>query len=519
MLRTLTIILSGLLLSACMVGPDYKEPRKNIANHWLQTSHSSVKETPIQDASWWETFCDPTLTTLIYQGYQNNLTAQIAGVRVLQTRAQLAQSVGQLYPQQQALVGNYTYYKIGGGQLATLLPPDFVAASLGFTSSWEIDFWGKYRRAIQSNDATFLASFAAYNNALVSLTSDIASSYIAIRTYQALIKVTEQNIQVQRTSLAIAESHYRNGQTSLQDVEQAKTELSETLATLPGYISNLQHQKDLLGVLLGTTPDQVDPLLVKSRGIPKAPSKVAVGIPREAMLQRPDVHQAQLEAIAQSASIGAIKANLYPAFSLAGTFSFSSTNIGNSSVGDLFHRSNETINAGPSFTWPILNYGQITNAVRAQDAAFEQALLKYENVVLQAQQEVQDNITRYIEAQKAERSLAAANRSATESTKIVLVRYKQGETDYTTVLDVERQQLRVQTSLTNAKGEVSQSLVALYRALGGGWQIRDGNDVVPIAIENDMGARTNWGNLLTPQNHKPPQTQGENIKQLFLPSW
>ena len=112
MLRTLTIILSGLLLSACMVGPDYKEPRKNIANHWLQTSHSSVKETPIQDASWWETFCDPTLTALIYQGYQDNLTVQIAGVRVLQTRAQLAQSVGQLYPQQQALVGNYTYYKI-----------------------------------------------------------------------------------------------------------------------------------------------------------------------------------------------------------------------------------------------------------------------------------------------------------------------------------------------------------------------------------------------------------------------
>ena len=143
-----------------------------------------------------------------------------------------------------------------------------------------------------------------------------------------------------------------------------------------------------------------------------------------------------------------------------------------------------------------MNYGQITNAVRAQDAAFEQALLKYQNVVLQAQQEVQDNITRYIEAQKAERSLVAANRSATQSTQIALIRYKEGETDYTTVLDVERQQLRVQTSLANARGEVSQSLVALYRALGGGWQIRNGNDIVPEQVKDEMACTDQLGEFV-----------------------
>ncbi len=518
MLRTFTIIFC-FLLSACMVGPDYKEPQKKIADRWLQTPHSNVRETPIQDASWWQTFRDPNLTALIYQGYQNNLTIQIAGVRVLQTRAQLAQSVGKLYPQQQALIGNYTYTQIGGSSLRNILPPDFVSASLGFAASWELDFWGKYRRAIQSSDATFLASIAAYDNALVSLTGDIASSYIAIRTYQTLIKVTEQNIQLQKNSLDIAQSHYRAGQTSLQDVEQAKTELAETIAALPNLVSNLQHQKDLLGVLLGTTPDQVDALLVRNRGIPEAVSMVGVGIPCEALFRRPDVHQARLEAMAQSASIGAIKANLYPAFSLSGNFTFSSTNIANSSVSDLFNASNLTITAGPSVTWPIFNYGQITNAVRAQDAAFEQSLLKYQNVVLQAQQEVQDNITRYIQAQKAQHSLTAANRSATQSTRIALVRYKEGEADYTTVLDVERQQLRVQTSLTNAQGEVSQSLIALYRALGGGWQIRNGNDVVPKQVKAEMGARTNWGHLLEQKNHEPPRTKGEKFKQLYVPSW
>lgn len=502
-----------------MVGPDYKEPKKKIARHWLQTSHSNVKEASIRDANWWKTFGDPTLIALIYQGYQNNLTIEIAGAKVLQTRAQLAQSVGKFYPQQQAMLGNYTYYKIGGSEFKHILPPEFEAASLGFTSSWELDFWGKYRRAIQSNDATFLDSLAAYDNALVSLTSDIATDYIQIRTSQVLIAVTEQNIQLLKNSLAIAESHYRAGQNSLQDVEQAETELSATMATLPNLISDLQHQKDLLGVLLGTTPDKVDASLGGNHGIPKAPPTVAVGIPLEALLQRPDVHQAQLAAIAESASIGAIKANLYPALSLSGTFTFSSTNIRNSQISNLFSASNQSVTAGPSFTWPILNYGQITNAVRAQDAVFEQALLNYQNVVLQAQQEVQDNITRYIEAQKAENLLIAANTSAIESTKIALTRYKEGQTDYTNVLDTERQQLRVQTSLTKAEGEVSQSLVALYRSLGGGWQIRDGNDVVSKQVKDEMAARTNWGNLLEQKNHEPPKTTGEKIKQLVLPTW
>jgi NodT family efflux transporter outer membrane factor (OMF) lipoprotein len=520
MRKTLSIMMSCLFLSACMVGPDYQEPKTNVADHWLQTSKASnVKEAPIRDAHWWETFHDPTLNALVYEGYQNNLTLQIAAVHVLQARAQLAQSVGQLYPQQQALTGNYTYQQIGGGELQSLLPSHFQSVALGFSASWELDFWGKYRRAIQSKDASFLASVATYDNALISLIADVAGAYIAIRTNEALIKVTVQNIQIQRTSLAIAQSHYNAGQTSLQDVEQAKTELSETMATLPNLIANLQHQKDLLAVLLGITPDKVDRLLTKSRGIPQAPPTVAVGIPCETLVQRPDVFAARLDAVAQSAAIGAVKANLFPALSLSGTFAFAATDIGQSSLNNLFNSSNQSYSVGPSFVWPILNYGQITNAVRAQDAAFEQALLKYKNVVLQAQQEVQDNITRYIEAQKAERSLASANQSATQSTRIAMIRYKEGETDYTTLLDVQRQQLRVQTSLTNAKGEISQSLIALYRALGGGWQIRDGHDIVPEEIKQEMGTRTNWGNLLQQPNHEPPQSKQQQFQQLYLPSW
>lgn len=519
MLKLFFTPVTCLLLSACMmVGPNYKEPKKQVAEHWPK-KNASVKETPFLTANWWKVFRDPALTSVIHQGYQNNLSLQSAGVRVLQARAQLAQSVGELYPQQQALMGNYTYNRIGGGSLQGLLPQSFDTALMGFSANWEIDFWGKYRRAIQSNDASFLASAAAYDNALVTLTADIASTYIKIRTIEAKIKVTKANIQVQMISLKIARSRFKNGQTSLVDVEQAQTELSETQANLPALNNDLQRQKDALALLLGTVPNGADELLKKNHGIPKAPLTIAVGIPREALAKRPDIYQARQEAIAQSAAIGATQANLYPAFSLAGTFAFTSNNIGSNSITDIFHWENRAITAGPNFTWPILNYGQITNAVRVQDAAFQQALLTYMNLVLKAQQEVQDSISGYIEAKQAERYLIQANYAATKTLKLTLVRYKEGETDFTPVLNAEQQLLRIQISLTNAQGDIPQALAALYRALGGGWQIRNGNDIVPQEIKREMAARTNWGTLLKEENHQPPLTSNQKFKQLYLPKW
>ncbi len=516
--------MSSAILSACMVGPNYHEPTKKIETHWLQTSpskHSSVTEEAIREAKWWELFHDPTLTCLIQQGYQNNLSLMSAGVRVLQARAQLAQAVGQLYPQQQAMVGNITHQRIGGGELNSILPSSFDMASLGFSASWELDFWGKYRRAILSQDATFLASLAAYDNALVTLMADIGNAYINIRTTEELIRVTKENIFIQKDSLRIARSRYNAGEVGLLDVQQAQTELSRTEASLPTYIADLQKQKDILGVLLGTVPNDITFQLAKNKsyGIPKPPKQLEIGIPKEALGRRPDIHQARLEAIAQSEAIGAVKANLFPSLSLTGTFAFSSTNIGNSSLSDMFNWSNRTGSIGSSLTWPLFNYGQITNAVRAQDAVFQQALLKYVNLVLQAQQEVQDNITGYIEAKKSAQFLTQANTAAKESTRLAIIRYREGETDFTTVIDVERQQLQVQTELTKARGEISRFMIALYRSLGGGWQIRGPNDVVPGQIKAEMAARTDWGNLLVKQNHLPPATNSDLLKELFIPNW
>ncbi len=507
-----------LCLTACMVGPDYKEPKTDVAKHWAKKD-GSVQEKKFKQDKWWEVFNDPNLTQLIYHGYHNNLTLQIVGVHILQSRAQLAQSVGVLYPQMQTMNGNYLAYRIGGSYLQDVLPGSFDAALLGFSANWETDFWGKFRRSVRANDANFLSSIAAYDNALVTMTSDIANHYVGIRGSESLIQITNQNIRLQENSLALTTSRYRAGAVSLRDVEEAKTQLAETRAILPGLISQLQVQKDALAVLLGMTPNRIDGLLQKQYGIPKAPNTVEVGIPREMLLRRPDVSQARLSAITHSEMIGATKAELFPAFSLGGSFYFAGNTINGAKLSEMFNWANRNTVGGPGLLWPILNYGQITNMVRLQDALFQEKLLNYMNVILTAQKEVQDSMTRYIETKKSVKHYEEAVRAAMQATKLTLIQYREGETGYTAVLYVQQQQLYTQTSLVNARTDVPKALVDLYRALGGGWQIRNKSDFIPENIKQAMAKRTNWGNLLLQKNHEVPETKQAQFKTLYFPTW
>lgn len=508
------VTLGSLLLNACMVGPDYHPPSTQIENQWMgaNKAHHGVTASKTQAEAWWKSFNDPVLNHLIEIGYKNNLTLQSTGAKVLQAKAQLAQSVGELYPQQQGASASFTRERMGGGGsiYGTNVNSNFDLASTSISASWEPDFWGKYRRAIRANDAAFLASIAAYDDALVSLTAEIGSSYIAIRMYQAQIHVTEKNIRLQKENYHMALTRYQAGKADLSDVEQAKTTLEQTEASLPPLKIDLQQQKDALAVLLGTTPDKVDALLGKNTShIPVAPNTVAVGIPKDVLRQRPDVHQAELEAIAQAEGIGAIKAQLYPAFTLGGSLGYSASDIGSSSTSNLFQWSNHTYSIGPSLSIPLFNYGQITNQVRAQDAAFQAAIFNYQNVVLTAQKEVQDGIVSYVESQRALKSMTAANKAAIETTQLSIARYEAGEIDYSSVIDAEKNQLSVQMSLIDAQSSVPQGLISLYRALGGGWQIRKGHDVVSDDVKKEMQARTNWGNVL--DDKKAPST--------YLPSW
>lgn len=506
-------------LAGCMVGPNFTTPTASVAGSYVPVD-GRLPEGAVTDPQWWHNFNDPVLNQLVELGYHDNLTLQQAGVRVLQARAELAAAVGELYPQQQAINGSYTDTKQSEAS-PTFVPGTqrgIAYADVGLTATWEIDLWGKYRRAIQADDAAFLGSIAAYDAALVSMTASIAQDYISFRTLQAQIAVAEANVVVQQESLRIATVQFNSGQTSQLDVEQAQTQLSTTQASVPTLRAQLVVQRDALAVLLGLTPDKMDALL-GTGAIPVAPASVAVGIPKDLLRLRPDVKEAELEAADQSALIGVAKAQLYPSLSLSGTFGFEAGDTYGASVGDLFKWSSHTVSFGPSVTIPIFNYGQLTNKVRSQDAAFEQSIMNYQNVVLQAQQEVQDAIANYTEAQNTVTQLTQANASAQQSTKLAMIRYVDGASDYTTVLNAEQAQLQVQNSLASAQGDVPEALVQLYSALGGGWQIAQGRDVVPESVKADMAARTNWGGLLTPQNHAAPTTQREQIKQNFVPTW
>ncbi|MCD8542261.1 MAG: TolC family protein [Gammaproteobacteria bacterium] len=189
------------LLSGCMmVGPDYQQPKTQIADEWNIANHG-VENSPTQDAQWWKTFNDPILDQLITIGYHNNLSLQSAGVRVLQARAQLAQSVGELYPQQQGISSSLTRQRIASGsEFADVIPSNLETSSMSFSASWEPDFWGKYRRAIAADNATFLSSIAAYDDALVSLTAEIGSAYVAIRLYEMQITLSEKKYSPSKTT-------------------------------------------------------------------------------------------------------------------------------------------------------------------------------------------------------------------------------------------------------------------------------------------------------------------------------
>jgi len=237
--------LAFLLLSSCMVGPDYVRPPTETAAQWLEAEDQRLNTTSANDQTWWKSFNDPVLNRLIERAYLENLSIRVAGVRVLEARAQLGIATGNIYPQNQQITGslNKVHLSQRSSQAAFSQIFDYAQTQLGLTASWEIDFWGKFRRAIESADAEFQAATANYNNALVSLTADVAHAYITIRTLEKRLGIARQNVDTQKESLHIAEIRYNGGTTSERDVEQARTVLANTQASIPTLEIALRQQR------------------------------------------------------------------------------------------------------------------------------------------------------------------------------------------------------------------------------------------------------------------------------------
>jgi NodT family efflux transporter outer membrane factor (OMF) lipoprotein len=533
-MKQLTYPLVGalvLMLSSCMVGPNYQTPKAEVESQWVESIAVAKRPAGSSDPFWWKKLKDPVLNHLIEIAIKNNPTLQMAGVSILGARAQLNHAIGNLFPQSQGVSGGSSWYYLppqsGGGNSSTQfqpgtplgqafsqqlsnnlnsggsqMGPNLYLSQFLFNSSWEIDFWGKYRRQVQADKASYLSSVASYDSALVTLIGDVATSYINIRTTQELIRVTQENIALQTESLRIATERFKAGQVSQQDPEQSQTELSQTQSQIPTLQNTLQQAKNGLALQLGLTPAAVEPLLKQGR-LPSPPEKIVAGIPVDLLRRRPDVRMAGLNAASQSALIGVQVANILPAFSLNGTFGYANQGNNNYSLGNIFNWQNAIVSSGGSFTMPIFNYMRLVNNVRVQNANFQSAVLNYQNTVLNAQKEVENGLSQFSYGKQGVVFLENAVKSSKTSTDLSLYRYKCGQTDYTTVLTAEQQLMSVESSLVSTRGNVLLGLVSAYRALGGGWQLREGGDVISAEVKKEMEKTFWWGQMMKPARHLP----------------
>ena len=499
-------------IAACTIGPDFTAPVAPLADKFRGAGTRSVQSGALEYQNWWEGFRDPTLNRLIQIAYNQNLTLLSAGTRVLQARAVLGIAIGVTYPQVQQGAGSVIYNRTSAatplsGPNAT--PSYFWTDALAAQAAWELDFWGKFRRGVESADGVYLASIASYDNVLVSLLADVTATYIGIRTTEQLIAIARDNVRKQEQALSIAKAKFQGGGTSELDVYQATNVLEQTRASIPQLTIQLQQAENALCVLLGVPPQSLGMVLSHSVGrIPSPPRTIVVGIPADLLRRRPDVRAAELAALAQSAQIGVAETQLYPAISITGTFGGSASTANGHTLGDVVNWKGVAYAAGPSFQWNLLNYGQITNNVRLQDAKLQQLLVDYQNTVLSAQQEVDNGLATYLQSQNQAAFLRRSVEAASGALRVAGEQYQQGATSFTTVLTAEQNLLQAQNSLAGASANVPLGLTAVFRALGGGWQIRVDGNFVTAATVDQMRARTDWGNLLPPTSAPQPLAPG-----------
>ena len=510
---TLAVAVAATLgLGGCTnLGPNFSseetEASAQINQDWLERD-AVIDLAATESKAWWKVFNDEPLNQLIDMAYAQNLGLQAAGLRVLQARAALGIAVGNQFPQTQVGVGSVSRAWPSTNVNPTKNLPSELRNSAndpvnnydaGFNASWEADFWGKFRRGIESSDATLLASMASYDDVLVILIGDVASTYVQIRTLQERLKVATDNIKAQKRSLRIANVRFDNGATTELDVQQARALLATTQSTVPALERAIRQAENALSILLGQPPGDIAKVMGEGK-IPKAPETVAIGIPGELLRRRPDVRAAELAAASQSALIGATEANLYPSFGISG-----SIGVTTSAFSRLAEKDSVNGIGSIGFNWAILNYGRIKNAVRIQDALYQEALTNYRNSVLNAAREVEDGLVGFINTGREAKFLRKAVRASSRSVQLSLIQYRDGATDYQRVINSQQDLLARQDQYVSARGAMIGSLVATYRALGGGWQLRDGNDYVPAETRRTMGERTDWGNLLEPASLEKEQ--------------
>ncbi len=443
------------------VGPNYAKPAAAVAPNWIDDADQRVRNEEDDLAGWWTLFGDPTLNELIVRANNQNLTLREAGFRIMAARAQFGFAVGNMFPQFQAAEGGYRRFGVADNF--------FDQWSSGFSLAWELDFWGRFRRAVLSAEATLDASIEDYDAVLVTLMGDVASNYVSYRTSQERIRLLSRIVEVQEGVLTFITRQADEGAVSDLDRVQARSDLRQSVAQLFELRTQLRLAQNNLCILMGMPVTDLTALLDgdAESNIPRTPDYLVVGIPADLLRRRPDVRRAERTAAAQAELIGIAAADLYPALSLTGTLGWQAANLS-----DLFKSQSLNSSVGPVFQWNILNYGRIRNNIRFQEAQFQALVAAYQNTVLSADLEVENGIVSFLNSQERARNLELSVGDSTTALQVVIANYEAGNVDFNRYAVIQQTLIQQLDLWAQSRGQIALSLIDVYRALGGGWQIR-----------------------------------------------
>jgi multidrug efflux system outer membrane protein len=473
----------GLLLLVgivgCTVGPNYRMPDVHMPATWSEVSHNGVTTQPHDIAQWWKTFHDPGLDSLIERAVQSNLDLRLAEARVREARALRGVAAADLWPSIN-VSGSYTRHRrsenvspaqagsANGGTAMGPAPFGTLEQDLfqsGFDASWEIDLFGGVRRSIEAADADLAASVEDLRDVLVTLLSEGARNYVEVRGFQRRIAIAQDNIQSQQETLELTRARFDAGLTSQLDVVQAASQLATTQAQVPTLEASLKQGIHRLGVLLGLAPGALLSELSQATPIPPVPPEVPVGLPADLLRRRPDVRRAERQVAAATARIGVAVADLFPKLSLTASLGLQSNLLADLPLG-----SSRFWSVGPTLSWPIFDAGRIRANIQVQNAREEQRLTQYAQAVLTSLEDVENALVAYSREQTRRSRLIEAVEANQRAVELANELYTRGLGDFLNVLESQRALFALQSDLVQSETTVSSNVVALYKALGGGWQ-------------------------------------------------
>lgn len=479
---SLTLALCLLAATGCMVGPDYKRPETKVPDNWngqeVVTPVTSSKTTsnPAELVAWWSNFKDPTLSSLVEMAVRSNLDLRQAESRIRQARAALGVAGGPLYPRVDA---NVQYQRSsrsssqgvsgGGGVGPSGLATTAAFSELfqvGLDASWEIDIFGGIRRNIEAAGADLKASVEDRRDVLVTLVGDVGNNYLSLRGFQQQLAVARKNLEAQKKTASIIRRRFEAGFVGKLDVANADAQVATTASQIPVLESSARAAIYSLGVLLGREPAALEKDLIKEGPIPPHPPEVPVGLPSDLIQRRPDIRRSEAQVHAATARIGVATADLFPKFNLTGSFGFSSSDL--TKLGNLSN--SKFWSFGPSVTWPIFAGGRLWWNVKVQDALAEQALLTYQKTVLTALKDVETALVAYAKEQQRRQALDEAVANNRQAVDLAMKLYIAGKTDFLNVTTAQRNLFVNEDLLVQSIRTVDTNLIALYKALGGGWE-------------------------------------------------